>query len=99
MKIYQNDDKLLTCLEVGDLDVKVIVDQGCSMWPLAVDVGNIRIEVVKRKLRHIENFKSLRKLYSNHHTEVARNAPPTGAQGENFIEKRLKQSKEVIDWL
>lgn len=28
-----------------------------------------------------------------------RHAPPTGAQGETLIEKRQKQSKEIIDWL
>lgn len=31
--------------------------------------------------------------------EVISSAPPTGAQGETFIEKRPKQSKEIIDWL
>ena len=34
--------------------------------------------------------------------EVVRSVPPTGAgggEGETFIEKMWKQSKEIIDWL
>ena len=60
-------------------------------------------ELLKDKLRHIKILgvylsKNQFKLGSTK-PKVAGSAPPTGAWGENFTEKRLKQSKEIIDWL
>lgn len=46
-----------TNLEVGDLDIKVIVGQGCNMRPLSVGIENICIGVIKENLKYITNFK------------------------------------------
>lgn len=61
-------------------------------------------EVLKGKLRHIKNFKSLSeqknpfKLVSAK-PKVTGNTPPTRAWGETYIERRQKLSKNIIDCL
>lgn len=59
--------------------------------------------MLKDKLRHIKNFKSLLKHKScqlgSDKVEVFSVTPLTGAQRRTFIEERQIQSKGIIDWL
>ena len=55
--------------------------------------------LLKDKLRHIKNFKSLSKNQfksSILKLEVVRSTSLTGARSKTFIEKTQRQSKEII---
>lgn len=61
MKIYQDDEEPVICLQVGDFDIKGIVSKGCNLRPPSTGIENICIRVIKENLKHITHFKTSNK--------------------------------------